>query len=200
MKKRSGIIFSALVAGTLWIGGAIPTVAQDAVVPDPAECVVTPRTVDNVVDLFVSGDYVPDPEIVAGTLPSGDAASPESVTGANATLRQFLACSNNNDMLAMLALMTDAGAQFFGPETSEATAEEIEEFFAASSPSPVAEEERERFTPMAEMIVLEDGRIGGEFDTGSDEDGSVYIIFTEAEGVWLIDHIVELPDLATPEA
>lgn len=200
MKLRSGIILSALVGGAIWIGGASSTVAQDAIVPDPAECVVAARTIDNVVDLFMAGDYTPDAEIVDGNLPTGDAASPEAVAGANATLRQFLACSNNNDMLAMMALMTDNGMQFFGPETSEATAEEIEAFFAENSPSPVAEAERERFTPMTEMVVLDDGRVGGVIDTGPGGDGSVYLIFIENDGVWLIDHIVELPSVATPEA
>src|SRR5262245_31234328 len=138
MRKATGIVATALMAGALLTGGLNTGVAQDATpfAPDPTECVVEPRAVDNVVDLFMNGDYEPDAEIIAGNLPAGEPASAEAIEGANATMRQLLACSNNNDMLAMLALMTDSGAQFFGPE-STATEEQIREYFDAQEVGPL---------------------------------------------------------------
>jgi hypothetical protein len=80
MRKRTGIVAATLLASTLLAGGLHVSLAQDAssIVPDPSEYVVEPRTIENAVDLFMNGDYVPDESIIAGNLPSGEPAPDRS--------------------------------------------------------------------------------------------------------------------------
>ena len=201
MRKRTGIVATVLVAGALLAGGLQPTLAQDAtpIVPDPSECVVEPRTVDNIVDLTMNGDYVPDPDIAAGKLPTGEPAPADAVAAIDATMRQFVACANNNDIPRMLALLTDNGAQYFLDFESTITEEQLRAM-AAVPPSPVADDEREMFAPLLDAVLLPDGRIGGLVGTSSPGD-AVYVIFKEQDGLWLGDEIIEISGApATPES
>src|SRR5262245_36298868 len=101
MRKLSGPLAALALGGTMILGGHATAFAQDAtpIAVDPAECVVAPRTVDELVTIFLAGDYAPDEAIVAGTFPEGAEAPADVVDGVNATMRQVIACSNANDFL-----------------------------------------------------------------------------------------------------
>ncbi|HET9661891.1 MAG TPA: hypothetical protein VFP05_16305 [Thermomicrobiales bacterium] len=201
MRKLSGTLAALAIAGALALAGQGPVTAQNAtpVFPDLSECVVEPRTVDNIVDLTLNGDYEPDADIAAGKLPTGDPAPASAVDDINAMLRQFIACANKNDIPRMLALMTDNGAQFFLDFESTITEEQLRAM-AAAPVSPVAADEREAFVPMSDLVVFDDGRIGGRSTESSDDGDSVYLIFANVDGNWLIDQITEIVGPATPEA
>ena len=96
-------------------GRAATPVADDRglpVVPDPAECVVEPRTADEIRDL--AGARAPLGQApgaasptARSTTPPSHPADPETVAGIVATVRQFVACVNAGDELRGYALYTD---------------------------------------------------------------------------------------------
>jgi hypothetical protein len=203
MRKINGTLAALVIGGALILGGHAPTLAQDAtpIAPAPTECVVEPRTAEDVAAIWNAGDYVPDANISAGVLPIGAPATDDVVTAVNATLRQMIACSNANDFARQLALMTDDGTQFFAPE-GEVPVDQLADYFEGLLATPVAVADYEVVFPLTDVIVLEDGRVGGlEPDDPSDGEGhAVYIIFAQENGVWLIDQITEIGDSATPTA
>ena len=200
MRKLSGTLAALAIGGTLLLGGHAPALAQEAtpLAVDPIECVVAPRTAENVAAIWNAGDYVPDAAIVAGALPSGTPAPDDVVVAINATLRQMVACSNANDFARQLALLTDEGTQFYAPE-GEVPVDELTGFFEGLLATPVAVADYEVFVPLSDVILLDDGRVGGIEATESGD--GVYLIFAEEDGVWLIDSVVEIPgSSATPAA
>ena len=203
MRKIGGILAALAIGGTLLLGGHGSAMAQNAtpVAVDPTECVVAPRTAEEVAAIWNADDYEPDADIMAGMLPTGTPAPDDVVTAVNATLRQMIGCSNANNFAAQLALMTDEGTQFFAPE-GEVPVDQLAGFFDGLLATPVAVDDYEVFLPLTDVIVLDDGRIGGvEADDTSDGEGNaVYIIFADEDGVWLIDSITEIGGSATPEA
>lgn len=203
MRNIKGLVAACAIGGTLLLGMSGPALAQDAtpIAVDPSECVVAPRTAEEVAAIWNAGDYLPDADIAAGVLPEGTPASDEVVSAVNATLRQMTACSNANDFPRELALMTDEGTQFFAPE-GEVPVDQLDGFFQALLATPVATEEYEVFIPLTDVIVLDDGRVGGlePDDTSDGEGNAVYIIFMQEEGVWLIDQVIEIQGSATPTA
>jgi hypothetical protein len=203
MQNFRGAFVALAIGGTLLLGSHAPTLAQDAtpVAPAPSECVVAPRTAEEVAAIWNAADYVPDAEIAAGVLPTGTPAPDDVVTAVNATLRQLFACSNANDFARQLALMTDDGTQFFAPE-GEVPVESLTGFFEGLLATPVAVADYEVFLPLTDVIVLDDGRVGGlEADNSNDGDGhAVYVIFAEQDGVWLIDQLTEIGGEAIPTA
>ena len=134
MRKLGGTLAALAIGGTLLLAGHGPAMAQDAtpIAVDPAECVVAPRTAEEVAAIWNAGDYVPDAEIMAGVLPTGTPASDEVEMAVNATLRQLIACSNANNFAGQLALMTDDGTQFFAPD-GEVPVEQLAGFFEGCS-------------------------------------------------------------------
>lgn len=203
MQNFRGAFIALAIGGTLLLGSHTSVLAQDAapVAPDPAECVVAPRTAEEVAAIWNAGDYVPDSEIAAGIFPTGTPAPDDVVIAVNATLRQLIACSNANDFARELALMTDDGTQFFAPE-GDVPVDELTGFFEGLLATPVAVDDYEVLLPLTDVVVLDDGRVGAlEADDSSDGEGhAVYVIFAEQDGVWLIDQITEIAGAATPTA
>jgi hypothetical protein len=193
----------ALVAGIMALAPELAaqesTPAGEAV--DPGLCTVDPRTVDELVVIFMEGDYVPDEEIAAGTLPQGEPADEATVTAVDETMRLLIACANAGNYRAQMALFTDDGVQFFGPESSDATEEDIRQFFAETPVEAVPEDERERFAGLSDIQVLSEGRVGAVYGGTPQDPGAAYVIFLEVDGRYLIDHVTELDSTgATPEA
>lgn len=201
MQNFRGTFLALAIGGTLLLGGHASALAQDAkpVAPAPSECVVAPRAVEDIAAIWNAGDYMPDANIAAGVLPTGAPATDDVVTAVNATLRQLFACSNANDFARQLALMTDEGSQFYAPE-GEVPVDQLAGFFEGLLATPIAASDYEVVLPLTDVIVLEDGRVGG-LEAGDSSDGeghAVYVIFTEQDGVWLIDQITEIRGDATP--
>jgi ketosteroid isomerase-like protein len=188
-----------------------PVAAQDTtpialpVTPDPAACLVEPRTIDDLYGLL--GTPVPvsvqeepsesspasDPTEVS--LPAGEPADSAAVTAITATIVEAYACFNAGDYLAAFAHYSDDALQRFteqGPFT-----EDIAAFFLAT-PEPFPEDFRSSVLTVRDVRMLADGRIGALVDTndptsppeGTDVD---FVVFVEQEGRYLIDE--EITDL-----
>ena len=149
----------------------------------------------------MEGDYIPDEDIAAGNFPEGEPADTATIALVTETAREVVACSNAGNYLAQMALFTDEGVQFFGPEESDATEEDIRRFFADTPVEPLPEDEREVFPGLTNVQVLDDGRIGAIFGASANDPGAVYVIFVEVDGRYLIDSAIELEqEMASPEA
>lgn len=204
MRKATGIVATALMAGALWTGGLHAALAQDAtpIVPDASECVVEPRSMeslDGIVAIWNEQDYAPDPDIAAGVLPAGTPASDDVVQAVDATLREFTACSNAGDWYRQLALMTDDASLFFAPQEA-VTIDQLTAFFDAVLATPVPAGELEPHTGVTDVTLLADGRVGAVSPAADTDGHAVYLIFVEQDSVWLLDGITEIGSAATPTA
>jgi hypothetical protein len=137
---------------------AATPVADDSglpVVPDPAECVVEPRTADEIRDLAASQaapDARPDAAspVARPTTPTSRPANPQTVAGIVATVRQFIACVNAGDELRGYALYTD---EFVRTAV----------FVDASLDQPAVPEPPERRVTLLDVVYVReypDGRVG----------------------------------------
>jgi hypothetical protein len=138
-------VFSALVlalVGLLLLGG-LTTHAQDGtpvtgastvpITPDPFECTVQRRTIDEFRTYTSPAGATPAASPSEFTLPQGPPADQATRDAVTATLRMALACFNAGDYLAFFGLVTDTYLQ-----TAQAHGELSEEsfaFFVATPPS-----------------------------------------------------------------
>jgi hypothetical protein len=193
------------------VAARAPVAAQDAtpialpVTPDPAACLVEPRTIDDLYGLLgtpvpVSAQEEPSESSPASdptevSLPAGEPADSAAVTAITATIVEAYACFNAGDYLRAFALYSDGALLRFteqGPFT-----EDIAAFFLAT-PETFPEEFRSSVLAVREARVLSDGRVGALVDTddptsppeGTDVD---FVIFVEQGGRYLIDE--EITDL-----
>lgn len=203
------ILIVAVIAAVLTVRA--PVAAQDAtpvalpVTPDPAACLVAPRTIDDLYALL--GTPVPaapeaeesestpaggSPEV---SLPTGEPADSATVAAITATIVEAYACFNAGDYLSAFALYSDDALQRFteqGPFT-----EDIAAFFLAT-PEAFPENFRSSVLAVRDVRVLPDGRIGALVDTndptsppeGTDVD---FVVFVEQGDRYLIDE--EITDL-----
>lgn len=204
----------ALAAVVVLVGGR-PASAQDAspaagpVVPEPAECRVAPRTVDEIAALVgmapppmpgAGGEDGGDVAAEAGSpvpfaLPAGEPADAETAAAIDAMRREAVACRNAGDLLRFYAFLSDDQIR---RRVSPLTAEEAAAL--AEPPLPVPPAEREAFRPSVGLTVLADGRVGRlAHDEGDVDD---YVFYKEVGGRWVIDEdVVDVrPIAATPEA
>jgi hypothetical protein len=200
---------SALLIATLFLlagAGVARASAQDAtpvpgpVVPDPAECTVAPRSVDEFAALLAT------PAAGAGmaaaptpvTIPLGRPADAATVEGITRTTRETFACFSAGDFLRVFALVTDDAVrqlQAQGIVTAEALP------FLAATPVPVPPEQRAGYLAITDVSVLPDGRVGAfvvEVDPTLPPEGAEtdYLVFERVGDRWLIDEIVESWTLA----
>ena len=188
-----------------------PIAAQDAapvalpVTPDPAECRVEPRTIDELHAQL--GTPVPAPPEApqsmstpvggptAVSLPEGEPADTATVAAITATAVEAYACFNAGDYLRAFALYSDGALLRFAEQAP--FTEDIAAFFLAT-PQAFPEEFRSSVLAVREARVLPDGRVGALVDTddptsppeGTDVD---FVIFVEQGGRYLIDE--EITDL-----
>ena len=172
---------------------ASPTAELDF--PDPTDCQVEPRTVDELTALIQeAATPVADASPVGGpdeaALEGAEPADEETVAEINATWREFIACVNANDFLRMFALVSDDKLRRdFAEDLAGATEEQLIAFFAAA-PVALEPEMRAPFIPLSEMQVLEDGRV---LAVGPGESGQGEIlIFVREDNRWLIDDQYDL--------
>ncbi len=203
------ILVVAAIAMSLTVHA--PVAAQDAapialpVTPDPAACLVEPRTIEDLYALL--GTPVPaapeGPRSMSTpasgsaevSLPAGEPAGSATVVAITATIVQAYACFNAGDYLSAFALYSDDALQRFteqGPFT-----EDIAAFFLAT-PEAFPEDFRSSVLAVRDVRVLPDGRVGALVDTndptsppeGADVD---FVVFVEQDGRYLIDE--EITDL-----
>ena len=196
----------ALVAVVVLLaaGGIDAVAVQDAtpapypVAPDPTECTVTPRPIEDVVAVVGTPAVGAATPVAASpapfTVPAGEPADAATAKAAVATLRQVFACANAGDFLRVYALFTDdyVRAFFAGtPLTPEVQA------FLSAPPRPLPPDQQRVIVRVGEARLLADGRVGVPIVLDEPDDPRTeepdYAILEEVGGRWLVDEIHEDP-------
>lgn len=170
-------------------------------VPNPDECRVQPRPVDELLDLVATpaSSSLPKVRVIAGTpvvdyppeLPEGPVPDTTTVAAVRAVWRELYACYNAGDVLRQAALFSEAGVHrsFRGfragglpPEVVNGTA--------------VPASNRLAVPPLSAVRVLPGNRVGGLIDLGPPEApeyaGKNHVVFVRVGDHWLIDEIVAI--------
>ena len=201
MRQLWGSTSAAAVVAGFIVLGATASAAQDASppagmeFPDPAECTVEPRSVDELRALIQQA-ATPAAQVspAQAAPPSGEPADEETAAEINATWREFLACINANDFPRIFAFISDEKLRrdFAADLAGGATVDVLVGFFAAT-PTPHEPAELALFVPLTDMRILSDGRVAA---IGQ---GEVLIFVQEGER-WLIDDQFTLQPDGTPAA
>ena len=193
------------VVTLLTVGGADAAAAQAATpaafpfAPEPRECTVAPRPIEEVVAVVGT----PTPSSPPFVVPAGEPANAETAAAAVGTLRQVFACANAGDYLRVYALFTDDYVRVFFAGTP--LTPEVEAFLTAP-PRPLPEEQRRVIVRFGEAQLLADGRVGLPIVLDEPDDPRTeepdYAILERVDGHWLVDEIHEdpAPSSATPAA
>jgi hypothetical protein len=162
------------------------------IVPAPADCVVAPRTVEELRELIGTPEpFVPPPPDATPppqptpaprpTTPPSEPAEPATIAAISATVYHFLACVNAGDMLRGYALYTDEFVRtsvFFDPAMER-------------PPVPVPPDQRVTLLDITYVRVYPDDRVGAVIvidDPLAPSPAEPYFfVFREVDGDWLFD-------------
>jgi hypothetical protein len=181
MHRRFWILAVLLLMGLAPRGAAAQeaTPSDAFVTPDPAECQVAPRTVDEL-GAFAS------PE----ALPAGEPADDATTAEVTATIREITACANANAFLRMFALYSDAYL------ARSMASEDLNPDALALFATPIAPQAADaRISIAIEAITtLPDGRASVVVTSrsplgGNTESTSTYVLVKQ-DGRWLVDDII----------
>lgn len=208
MSRHGLFAVSVAMVGALWVSASA---AQDATplpfpsAPDPSECRVAPRPLDDVASVVGTPTFDQTSDTVGTPAPfdppGGSAVDEATAAAVRATLRELFACTNAGDFLRVFALFTDDFLRSFFVGTP--FSDEVAAFIGAS-PQPLPDEERRVIVRLGEPRLLDDGRVGVPIvldepaDPRSEE--SDYAILELVEGRWLVDEIHEDADTGEPAA
>jgi hypothetical protein len=198
MIRLAGALLGLLLMGLVAPGAGAQeaTPAVDFVTPDPADCQVEPRTVEDLMAFVVtpqSGAASPvsaEATPATASIPGGEPADAEVVAGVTATATELYACYNANAFLQVFALFTDDSmARSFVAEGI--TAEGVK---LLGTPIPPQAKEDWMSVAVWDVRVRPDGRIGAFLVSrnpmGGDAISTDYSIFVERDGRYLIDEVV----------
>ena len=184
------------------VAAPLPALAQDATpaggrdVPGPSECTVGPGTADEVLALYRDVAATPvsaTPTAASPTpfaQPTGEPADAETAAAVEAANRELLACTNAYGFLGLVAVSTDRHIRFvLAQDIAVGMTEETIAEFLLDTPEPMAPEQSVALVAVRDVAVLEDGRIGAV---------TLYFIFVEEDGRYLLDEQFELQSDATP--
>jgi hypothetical protein len=210
--RRTTLLGSALAAGLLFTGTGT-TLAQDATpgarnVPAPEDCMVEPRSIDEITAVLATPAPATPEEASASpeafVLPEGEPADSETVSAIEATMHELLACTNAGDLRAVFALYTDEYFQEVFPTFGPLPQEDLD-FLATPPVESVDVELMQALLEIRDVRVLSDGRVGAivvteDPRTAPEGEETRFVIFEEQDGRWLIDDIVffELAGTPTP--
>lgn len=167
--------------------------------PDPANCLVEPRPIEEVRDLIgvaTPGAELPRP-VFPRELPSGTAADDRTVAGVTRTIIEVVDCGNAADDLRFLALYSDIGLARLGPLPAETFV------VVADLATPTAHGERSVIAWITRIELLDDGRAGAVvaiddaiYETGPSGDVTIrdrvmYVILVQEGDRWLIEETFE---------
>lgn len=207
-------LFSLTLALFVLVATAVvPTHAQDATlvagrdVPEPSECTVEPGTAEEVIALFrevaatpastTPGAADPPPFVQ----PEGEPADAETAAAIEAANRELLACTNAYGFLGLVAVSTDDHIRFvLAYDIASGMTEESIAEFLFDTPEPSTPEQSVALVDVRDVTVLEDGRIGAVVvgDEPGVGDVTLYFIFVEENGHYLLDEQFDLPADGTP--
>ena len=200
--RRFFALWCALLAFTVFAPVASAqdaTPANNLVTPDPAGCLVEPRTIEALTGFLATPSAVEaTPQQAMATpetfvAPVGEPADAETVAGVTATAHELFACYNANAYLQVFGLFTDEYlARSFA---EEGMTEEALGYF--SMPADVRPPEERESVGVQEVQVLADGRVGAFLEVRNPEAGDAtfmdYTIFVEQDGRYVIDDVIFLP-------
>ncbi len=171
---------------------ATPATGAFPVIPDPARCQVEARQV--VEFLAITAAATPGAAAPVGTaveVPLGVAADAEMVAGVTATAGEILACFNAGDFLRAFSLFSDNAVRRF-IEVDPISEEELRSSSEAI-PEAAPTEQQSTLLALTDVMELEDGRVGAFLATTDPFVGpdTVYIVFVQQDGRWLVDDIIE---------
>ncbi len=166
---------------------ATPATGAFPVIPDPAGCQVEEF-------LAITAAATPGAAAPVGTaveVPLGVAADAEMVAGVTATAGEILACFNAGDFLRAFSLFSDNAVRRF-IEVDPISEEELRSSSEAI-PEAAPTEQQSTLLALTDVMELEDGRVGAFLATTDPFVGpdTVYIVFVQQDGRWLVDDIIE---------
>lgn len=208
-----------LAGAVLAFGGTAAVLAQDAPLtansfdtpftPAPELCTITPLSTDEAAATLATPSPLPEWPITDGgiiALPSGTPADQATVDGVLASITQFWACNNAQNMAALLAVFSDEGLQMTLGVTEESaySYEEIRAAVAAEmTPSdPRPEEEWASIDAVISVLSEADGSVGVlilNSDPNVNEGDQVldYFNFVQGDAGWQLSRVILDPfDLA----
>jgi copper transport protein len=164
--------------------------ARDA--PTPEECVVPPRTLDEIAAL---AELPPPAEPPNATETGGRPADKATLAAIEATAREVVACGNAGDILRRLALYSDERLRFTYPDGPNRPLRAI-----AAEPLPLAPLDRIALVAVEDVRVLDDGRVAARVIVDNPANHShdpnapvtatreaARLIFVEEAGRWRVD-------------
>ena len=211
--RRVSVLVSVLAVAllALAVGSPAPATAQAAtpvdqafpIRPDPAECTVEPRPVEEFVELVAAATPAAMAAAETVEVPVGPLADAETVAGVTATVREINACFNAGDFRRIFSLLTDEAIRGVAEE-DPIPAEELRGFLEAT-PQAVPAEGRIAILAVTDVVRLADGRVGAlvaTIDPTRLEEGptTAHLTFVQADGRWLVDDIVEFHTHPAEEA
>lgn len=184
-------LIGALVLALVVSGGSALKGAALQATPGTttASCDVEPLSIEKLRELAATPDVSRGEFLTWPTLPVGDPADPATEGAINAVVRQFEACTNAQDDLRWLALLSD---NFLAGMVSEETIAEL-----AATPTPIPEDKRLVVTGPWDVQILADGRVSAAVIY--DDAGNLYpdmtrvklLLFVERNGRWFIDEMID---------
>ena len=209
-RERAMRRYALLVVVVLLLtgGGISPVSAQDAtpvpglIVPEPAECTIVPRSLNEFAALLATPAAVSETAATPTpiTIPLGQPADDATIAEITRTARETFACFSAGDYLRVFALVTDDAVRQL--QAQGILSAEVVPFFAAT-PVAVPSELRAGYLALTDIVVLPDGRVGAfivEVDPTLPPEGAEtdYLVFERVGDRWLIDEIVETWTAAGP--
>jgi len=137
-------LFSFAVVGAAGVGAQDASPAAGLVFPDPAECMVEPRSADELRALFREAAATPVADAAPGGSPTpavppeGDPADEQTVAEINAAWREFIACINAGDLPRVFALLSDDKVRSdFGFDVASGATEDQLIAYLTAAPVPL---------------------------------------------------------------
>ncbi len=183
------------------------TPATDRDVPDPSECSVGPARADEVLALFHELAVTPTAETSTATdsppsvQPEGEPADAENAAAVVTATRELLACTNAHGFLGLVAVASDRHIRdVLAQDIAAGVSEEAMAEFVTAAPEPPTPEQSVALVDVRDVMIVDDGRIGAI--VVGDEPGvgelTLYVIFVEEDGRYLLDEQFELAMNGTP--
>ena len=188
---------------------AAPVAAQDAtpgagamafpITPDPEQCVVEPRSTDELLALWYTPEGSPVPaatptwgaQTTSLTLTVGPPADEATRSEVADAVSEVFACFAAGDFARATALFTDDLVRSFGGEPGT-TAEDARAFLEATPEAGMEGDGEETVIAITDVMDLGDGRIGAfVVDESAGELDTVYAIFERQDDRLLVDEIID---------
>lgn len=191
-----GFALSLLV----FVGVAGNSLAQEAtpddgfVTPDPAECLIEPRTLESVTALAGTPAVMVEVPSLDGAVPADE----DVVATVTAIAQESVACFNAGNFLAQFAFYSDEAILAIMPPGT--TADDLAGFLGAD-PEPLPLEARESVL-VKDVMVLPDGRVTALFVMRNLEGTFTTFITLEPQGdTYIITSDIDVEsESATPAA